>query len=510
MHFVLKVFSAFVFFFAGWLYFDSWKVERRKGVFFHFFGFILLAAAQMIFAVHIASPVPPYLTQVIKVVGLVLVVTAIFAEPKVNFPKLESLVVIPLFIISPSLTPLIVALYLVAALATFKRIRVDYDKQLKLVAVAFLFLALSEIVNLSFFWGDTTNVFWSNLLSNFNFFWILARALSATGSLILGIWVWGYVRFRPRVQLFAVFSSASLTIFLATTVLFTGLLLRNLEIDALGHLVTDIKVLQLRIDGLKLESVANARAFAADKNVETAIVENQISELDDFATEALASYQASFLDVISENGGILSKATDLTERSQSFLEDPLFEEAIEGEVSSGVTLREGALAPIVNVKAVSPITGVVEEENQIIAAVSTGYVLDSAFVDGVKESTGLDATIYGNDQITATTLVNSEGGRDIGIKIDNQEILQTVYEEGNIFTGKTRVLNEPFYATYSPLRNPENEIVGSLFIGRPQTSLVDTASRSIELTFYGSALLIAISIIPSYLIAKYINDNLGA
>jgi len=43
-----------------------------------------------------------------------------------------------------------------------------------------------------------------------------------------------------------------------------------------------------------------------------------------------------------------------------------------------------------------------------------------------------------------------------------------------------------------------------LFVGKEQTSVLQAASRSIELTFIVAVTLIVFSMIPAFLIAKYI------
>ena len=83
-------------------------------------------------------------------------------------------------------------------------------------------------------------------------------------------------------------------------------------------------------------------------------------------------------------------------------------------------------------------------------------------------------------------------------------------EKGEQFTGPAEVLNQPYYTAYSPLKTADGEVVGMLFVGKLQTELFAAADRSIQLTFLGSALLMILSTIPAYFVARYIKENTKA
>jgi hypothetical protein len=69
-------------------------------------------------------------------------------------------------------------------------------------------------------------------------------------------------------------------------------------------------------------------------------------------------------------------------------------------------------------------------------------------------------------------------------------------------------LNTSYFAVYSPLKDVDGSVVGMLLVGRPGASIFATASRSIEMTFLVAVGLIALSIFPSFWIARYIANQL--
>jgi len=183
----------------------------------------------------------------------------------------------------------------------------------------------------------------------------------------------------------------------------------------------------------------------------------------------------------------------------------LIKRALIGEQISSLVSKEGAIAPSVLVRAATPI---ISEEN-VIGAVVVAITLDNSFLDGIKEFTGLEAGIYGGDILSATTISDLKGQtRPIGIKESSLDIKNNVLTKGENYKGLVSLLNTSYFAVYRPLKDVDNEVVGMLLVGRPAVTIFATAGKSIELTFLVTIILILFSIFPSYLISKYITNQL--
>jgi hypothetical protein len=163
--------------------------------------------------------------------------------------------------------------------------------------------------------------------------------------------------------------------------------------------------------------------------------------------------------------------------------------------------REGVLAPEVSVRGAVPVI----KEGSIIGVVYAGTLIDTAFVDGLKKATGLDCAVFGENKISASTLVTPDGkSRWIGILEGNPAITKQVLTAGESYTGSSGLFQVPYYGAYLPLLDADSNPVGMLFVGKPQYSVLQTAGRSIQLTFMVTVALLLLSVIPSYLIAKFI------
>jgi len=136
--------------------------------------------------------------------------------------------------------------------------------------------------------------------------------------------------------------------------------------------------------------------------------------------------------------------------------------------------------------------------------------LDNAFVDGIKKATGLEVSLYGGNKLSATTLTAlDKNARANGVIEDNKTINRQVLGEGKFYQVSNEILSRQYLASYIPVRDINANILGMLFVGRPEVLILDSALRSIQATFVIASLLLLFSILPSYFISRYIARQLN-
>jgi hypothetical protein len=504
-HFGINVFAAFVFFITGWLYLDSWKIDKKsKSNLIRSAGFFLLAASTITHASSLTMPTVTFSMQIVKIVSLSLIVGSLTIDPILHAPAKRASMFIPFVLLTDSLLPLSAVLFFLVALFYFRRSSEGREQQSMPVAFAFFFLSLAEFVNISLANSDTTIVFWSKLLAEYGVLWNISHILELAGIIILGLWVWKYLRFKTDLQLFITLVSSSLLIFVVMTATFTFLLLKNLETDTLGQLKTDMGVMQYALERLKSEALADAQAVTKNSDVQNAFLRGEDKKLFELTSGFMFAQKTNFLAVATSSGEVIIRAEDPEKTGDSLLEDSIFKSAVSGTPLVTVEIKEGAITPNIEILAADSFT-----DNT--GVVITGFSVDNAFVDGVKISTGLDTSVYSKDVRVATTFIAPDGkSRFVGTKETNDKILSTVLENGEVYAGPTKILNQPFYTAYAPIKNAEGESIGMLFVGKPQKELFDTAQRSIQLTFTISAFLVLLSIAPLYYVSRYIKENINA
>lgn len=514
LDFGIFMLGAFVFFSAGLLFYDSWKLNTQRKVFLlRSLGFLVLAIVYVSYAVAVRSQIFLTTFQVAKLIGLLFILISLAFEPILEKPSTkikETAVFIPFSITFGyyASVPISAAIILIIAAIYLLKSTKGYEKQMKLITIAFFFFTIAEIIKSFFYWSSTTNVFWSKILAVHAMAWNLQMFFHFIGIIILGVWVWGYIRFRLQIQLFTTILASIFVVFLATTFFFSFLLLKNLENDALTHLKTDANVFEYLLDRLQLEALSHARAVSLDSGFKEALIANDKDKMFSITSDELIGQNLTNLLSISPSGEVLMRAEDKDNIGENVSEDPVIKSALSGQQLSTLVVNDHPVNPLVFVKSAVPVRNGKEE---IQGAVSTGFVIDDAFVDGVKEVTGLDATVFAGDKRSATTIISLDGkSRFTGTIESDKSVIERVLKRGETYTGSSEILNEPYYTAYVPLKTVGGAIIGMIFIGTPQSTLLEAAQSSINLTFIGSVVMMLVAIMPAYLLSRFIQRNIEA
>ena len=512
-HFAASLFAAMVMFAVSWLYFDAW-LERKNFIgALRITGFLCLSISFLVHATFIetallstsilGSEVNSLLTLVMRVLGYGLIATSLYFDQLQEKPVTSGVTnavlgfSLKLVFLQPFLAVTVGFLYLRRAIR-------GLEHHLKMPGFAFLVLFLFEIVSLSKLWEGTDNVDIYDLVAPFAPLWIIQHIILIVGIFILGKWVWQYLLKRLLSQLFMIFIASILVIFLVTTVSFTFLILKNLQDESLRQLTADVKVLNFAIESKKAETLADAELVAQNPQVISQVLENKRSELADFTKEFLLAKKYSTVFIVNKVGQVLARGDDPERIGDSLSDDRLIKRVLAGENLSSIITKDGVLAPDVSIRSAA----VMKKDGELAGAVVTAVIIDNAFVDGVKKATGLEASIYGGNQLSATTLAVGGESRANGVKLDSEEIRKKVLLDGQGFSGPVNILNVSYIAAIEPMQDMDNNPVGMLFMGREQVGVLAAAGKSIELTFLVAVILLVIIIMPTYFVSKYISSQL--
>jgi methyl-accepting chemotaxis protein len=99
-------------------------------------------------------------------------------------------------------------------------------------------------------------------------------------------------------------------------------------------------------------------------------------------------------------------------------------------------------------------------------------------VDRVRQLTGGTATIFADDTRILTNVVAADGTRGTGTRLGAGPAREAVVGRGESYRGEATILGVPHLTIYEPIRNPEGQRVGILYVGVPLTG-VEAALRQI-------------------------------
>lgn len=94
------------------------------------------------------------------------------------------------------------------------------------------------------------------------------------------------------------------------------------------------------------------------------------------------------------------------------------------------------------------------------------YVLNESYElpDQIQEIFGGTATIFMGDVRIATNVLDAQGRRAIGTKLQGKAH-DAIFKEGKAYRGETTILGVPYFTAYDPIRNSSGEVVGVLYVG---------------------------------------------
>jgi len=326
-----------MFFAVFWLYFDAWTGRKTLKDFTRWLAFLLLSISFILSAIYVESTIVTdsfiqkelhfALIAFIRILGYSVAIVSLILDPLMEKPKLTPInAVIPVGIKVPLAAFASFAYPILAGLAGFlylRRATVGLENHLKPVAFTFFVLSFAEFLSLGFLLQSTTNTVIYNFVAPFGVLWIGQHLVVLVSILILRRWIFGYLLKRFQSQLFIIFTTSIVAIFLITTVAFSALLLRNMEEESLAHLKTDVNILQYSVDSKKAETLSDAQVVAVNPEIKTAVLEGNRKTLKELATSILLTKKQSTLLILSESGVVLARGEDPDRLGDSLSDDPL-------------------------------------------------------------------------------------------------------------------------------------------------------------------------------------------
>lgn len=512
--FAVGFFTAFVFFAIFWLYWDAWRATPRRRDFFRLIGFLLLAVSFVFEASRIETVLLPgdFGSSVLmgslligtRILGYFFVLLGMILDPLPQHPHIAQGTVVSGVAAAGLPFPFLIFLFpLGAASVAFmflKRATLGLERHMRNAAIGFFLLSVAHVFGLAaaFRGGNDSVVF--ALVAPFGLFWIMEKLFIAAGAFFLGKWVWEYLLTRVKTQLFMVFTCAALVIFLVTVTIFTGLLISNMRSAVLEQLASNNKVMTLALESKRQEISAYAKTLAENGQLVASLKGRDQKTLDNLTEKNLLNWELDSLVVTDADGKVVTRGENAARVGDSLSDNSLVHNALSGKEQNSYIVTEGALAPAVFAQAVQPI----KNGTQIVGTVLVGFTIDNAFLDGVKKATGLETAVYGDNILSASTIVASDGkSRWVGVKENAVNIKENVLKKGESVLLTRRVQNTPYLASFAPLRDVDGKTVGMIFVGKPEITIVIAAGRSLSLTFVLTGLLIVLSIVPSYLLARH-------
>ena len=264
--------------------------------------------------------------------------------------------------------------------------------------------------------------------------------------------------------------------------------------EARSNIQTMQKLVEKGIDDLEHKFLEEGTVLAANPALAEAVAAGDGAALKPIIRKGMKDTSATFITVSDSQGKVVARAHS-DQSGDSVLKQFNVQTALKGEANVGI--EPGTVVKF-SLRAGIPI----HVGDKVVGALSIGVALSELeFVDNIKATTGLEATVFENDTRIATTILK-QGKRAVGTKMDNPIVIETVLRKGGIFADTNVILGKPYETAYWPIRNPEGAITGMFFIGRDRSLIEQSQNQVVTSILVATGIIAVIMIVAAYIFSR--------
>ncbi|MBR4600896.1 MAG: cache domain-containing protein [Treponema sp.] len=145
-----------------------------------------------------------------------------------------------------------------------------------------------------------------------------------------------------------------------------------------------------------------------------------------------------------------------------------------------------------------------ENDNVIGAAVFVYDMIGDDFLNLMQVSYDVECTIFSGDMRVKSTLAGAEG-----TVLDNQDIVNKVLHNGEIFRGENKIKGKDYFSVYFPLKSDDGTVTGMIFIAKSLDEIKAIKYTTIKIVIPISALLALILMFISYRFIHWLMWRIG-
>jgi hypothetical protein len=391
----------------------------------------------------------------------------------------------------------------------WRRYSLGLIKEYKNLIVFFGAISIAFLLESFFILDQTNNVLLGSISARYGIIWFMYIFFRVTALLFLTLWAFNYLRFRIYPLLLTMISSIVVVISISSAFIYSLVMYNSIKGEFLNQIQRNVETIQFDINQLKESSKSLSRSFSLNDELHRSLLSNNYDSLNNLLNIFIETSGRVEEIVITDNRGNIVSSTNQELINQDISKELFINRALGyKEENSGLFLQKNSLGNKLTVVAVSPI---VTDDNEVIGTIEIEYFLDNEYADSIKSQTGLDVIIFAEDKRSATTFTAEDGvSRLVNLRESDNQIINTVLIDGEVYKGETRVLNTPYFAAYVPVIDPREIPVGMIFTGTEQSILTDTLSKANSDMFLLSLIISVISLIPTKYLADFIDENYRA
>lgn len=131
-----------------------------------------------------------------------------------------------------------------------------------------------------------------------------------------------------------------------------------------------------------------------------------------------------------------------------------------------------------------------------------------AIVDALKESYGMEITLFFGDERRLTTIMDTDGNRLVGTKADPQTVKWVLENGRKYFTQKVEINGEDYFGYYIPILNKDKSVAGMAFAGKKRAEVIHSIWGSIMSSLLICVLVVIVTLLICVASSRKIVDAL--
>jgi hypothetical protein len=220
--------GAIVFIMGAWLSFDAYRLRPNSFILLRTIGFSLCSFWYLIHALTLGNDILSYVGVFVFGLGLLCTVSSFLKKTEL---LVHAVIVVPSFsLLSDNIYSIsTLALILISYLA-YRQWKIEQNPTWIPFSISFALLSLASFISIFLIEADQTNILF-----------ITSLIIQFIGFVVLGYWVWQYMRLRINESI--VMISVGVTFILATivTLAFSTILIGRVTAETARNLITDVK-----------------------------------------------------------------------------------------------------------------------------------------------------------------------------------------------------------------------------------------------------------------------------
>lgn len=384
-----------------------------------------------------------------------------------------------------------------ASLSYLRRSSVGLERHLQKPALGLFVMAISEYLLLGKLFTSTGLVWLWFLIKPFGSVWLFQILVAFLGFSILGSWVFYYLLKRFETQLTLILSIFVVSIYMITTIFFSGILLLRIRQRAEASLLQGVSSMDLLINNHREELLSDAKWLSSSADIVSGLELVNKKEINTLLVDYLTSKQVSSV-VVTDNGGkVVARGEDTSKLGDSLSEDRFVKKALGKQSESDLVVTESGVMSSLDISVASPVI----KDGEVIGVVRISDSLDKAFVTSMAKSLDTKPSIYVGNILSASAV--GEGT----LKEESEIIKKGVIAEGKSVVIEKDLFDRGYLVAFAPIKNTLGQTIGMKSVAEPITKMMAEVGQAIYATFVLAVVLMILSQIPSYLIARFITKQ---